>query len=62
MWLKREIEFEIGDTVYLVTDGEQHERLVVRIFFSASHVVYELVCGTATSEHYAIEMTLDKKY
>jgi hypothetical protein len=56
-----ENEFEIGHTVYLRTDDDQKPRLITAVCCRAgSYMTYELSCGTATSWHNALEMSLEK--
>lgn len=52
--------YDIGDTVYLVTDNERLKRMVVGIFISPEGVAFKLACGTGESYHYAFEITKDK--
>lgn len=51
------IEFEIGQTVYLKTDKEQHGRMVTGITLGPNRsVTYCLASGTTASWHYGIEI------
>ncbi len=51
-------EYEIGDTVYLVTDKEQDQRLVFAItVYKSGELLYKIVCGTSSSDHYAFELS-----
>jgi len=55
--VKIELDFDLGDKVYLNTDPE-NERMVVGIILRPGGIaVYILVCGTEESEHFAIEIT-----
>lgn len=55
------IEFRINQTVYLKTDIEQHERIVIGIMLRPDKcVTYSLACGTSDSWHYAIEIDNDR--
>lgn len=60
--IKIELDYDIGDLVYLKTDPEFNERMVVSITLLPNNLAcYSLACGSEeTSEHYAIEI-LDKK-
>lgn len=55
-------KFDLGQTVYLVTDADQSPRIVTRLFIAPEGIVYELCCGTARSEHYDIEMQAEKVF
>lgn len=51
------IDFEIGQTVYLKTDNEQHERMVTGIGLRPNRsVTYCLAFGTTETWHYGIEI------
>lgn len=56
------IEFEIGETVYLITDDEQKERMITHYTVSPHGVTYNLSQGANTSDHYGIEITRGKSY
>lgn len=59
--MKIDNEYYIGDTVYLKTDEEQLERIVIEIKISPGDILlYSLACGEKYTSHYAMEMT-DKK-
>ena len=52
------LDYFIGDTVYLITDSEQLERIVIGINLRPQYAVtYNIVCGTVESWHYAIELS-----
>jgi hypothetical protein len=56
-------QFELGSTVYLKTDMEQHPRQIVAIRVDVSKcLMYLLVSGVETSWHYEIEILTDKDY
>lgn len=56
-----EIEFEIGQVVYLKTDTDQTPRMVTQIAISGSGgLLYRLTCGTNESFHYEIEISAEK--
>ena len=51
------IDFEIGQTVYLKMDNEQHGRMVTGISLRPSRsVTYCLAFGTTETWHYGIEI------
>ena len=50
-------KFEIGDTVYLVTDREQQPRMVFSFVVYRNEVIYRLATGTTTSDHYDFELS-----
>ena len=50
-------KYEIEEFAYLVTDPEQHKRIVTRIIISKCGIVYELCFGAAVSEHYDFEIS-----
>jgi hypothetical protein len=53
--------FEIGQQVYLTTDTEQRVRLVFAIIvYKSGELMYELVCNTIASKHYAFEISETK--
>lgn len=61
--VKIELDFDIGDIVYLKTDPDEPvKRMVVAITLLPGGVaVYCLACGdTEPSEHYAIEIAETK--
>lgn len=52
--------YGIGQTVYLVTDIEQRERMVTGVEFAASGaVLYILSCCLDTSRHYEMEISAE---
>jgi hypothetical protein len=56
-----EIEFEIGQTVYLKTDMEQMPRMVVAIIIGGNNsILYRLASATNETAHYACEITREK--
>lgn len=51
----------IGDTVYLSTDKEQNPRIVIAIIvYMSGELLYKLICGTIESNHYDIEISIEK--
>ena len=57
-----ENKFEIGQTVYLVTDQDQKPRIVRCIRVNMYDLTYELASGDTCSDHYDYEMTDEKQY
>jgi hypothetical protein len=55
------ISFGIGESVYLKTDRDQLEHIVVEIILCPNFLVkYELSCENATSVHYEIEISRER--
>lgn len=55
------LDFQIGQTVYLKTDIEQVGRIVTGISLRPNKsVIYSLSYGTSETNHYPIEMNLDR--
>lgn len=53
-----EVEYEIGDTVYLLTDPEQNRCLVYMIEVGPSRSIsYRVTRGTTISSHYSFELS-----
>jgi len=51
-------KYDIGDMLVLITDPEQHERIVVGYSVYPNNVVlYRLCLGTIESIHYEFELT-----
>lgn len=55
-----DIDFSIGDIVYLRTDTHQEERMIVGICLRPTGVTYCLMCGLTESWHYGMELTTEK--
>lgn len=57
--VKVELDYDIGDMVYLKTDPDRLERIVVSItLLPGSLAIYSLAqSDSEQSEHYAIEIT-----
>lgn len=58
--MRIETTFDIGEIVFLITDEEQLERIVTRIYVNPNGVCYEVSCGVASSTHFEIEMSRSK--
>lgn len=54
---KYETQYKIGDIVYLKTDEEQSARMVTEIRIRENSFIYELSCGTTSTDHCSIEIT-----
>lgn len=50
-------KFEIGETVYLVTDKDQLPNVVFSIEVTQGNLLYKIAHGTTTSEHYDFELS-----
>lgn len=57
-----ENKFNIGETVYLVTDEDQKPRIVTGINVTANGLRYNLVNGITDTYHYELEMSSEKIY
>ena len=55
-----ENKYEIGRTVYLITDVDQRPRLVTAIVVNKYDVFYEVTSGTDVSRHYDFEISEEK--
>ncbi|HEY8687744.1 MAG TPA: hypothetical protein VIM07_00805 [Chitinophagaceae bacterium] len=51
------IEYEIGEIIYLKTDEDQKQRIVFAIVVYRNEFVYRCSCGTVMSDHYDFEMS-----
>lgn len=54
-------KFEIGDTVYLITDEDQLPRIVIEIVIRANDLIYVLAQCDKTSDHHAFEISKEKR-
>lgn len=52
--------FEIGETVYLITDPDQYARLVYCVEVYRNEILYKVVCGSHSDSHYDFELSRDK--
>lgn len=50
-------KYNFGDVLYLVTDKDQHERLVTGILLRPSGIQYELSCGACSSWCWEFEIS-----
>lgn len=55
--MRIETAYDIGEIVFLITDEEQAERIITRVYVNPNGVAYELSCGIASSTHFEMEMT-----
>lgn len=50
--MKITTKYDIGDSVYLVTDSEQYERIIVSISIHPNNLImYSMMCGVEASDH-----------
>lgn len=55
-----ENKFNIGDLVYLKTDNDQSQRMIVSISVRRKDLVYEVSFGSVSSWHYEFEISEEK--
>lgn len=55
-----DVKYNIQEIVYLVTDREQLPRMVYSYVVYKNEVMYRLLTGTITSEHYEFELSSEK--
>jgi len=53
-------KFKIKQTVFLITDIDQHPRIVVGILVRDNSIQYELASGIECTWHYDFEITEEK--
>jgi hypothetical protein len=53
-------EFEIGQTVYLKTDPNQYQRMVVQIVIRAKDILYDIVCAESLYTAHSFELSSEK--
>jgi len=53
-------KFTIGELVYLKTDPEQSPKIVTHIIISCLGITYEISENGSSSNHYDIELTVEK--
>jgi hypothetical protein len=51
------VKHKIEDCVYLITDREQKERIIIGYYVDSCTITYLLRCGTEESTHYDFELT-----
>ena len=56
----KKLKYNIGQLVFLITDEDQKERIIVEILLSNKDAQYKLKCGIEESWHYEIEMINEK--
>lgn len=54
------IEFELGEMVYLKTDGSQRQRMVTGVIMRPGVCLYSLSSGSQESNHYALEICRER--
>lgn len=57
-----ENKYNIGDIVYLRTDGDQCERLITAIQIVPNGLIYRLVKDTVETWHYDFEISFEKNF
>lgn len=50
-------DYTFGDILYLKTDIEQLERILCKVTFYQTGIMYGLACGSVFSEHYDFEVS-----
>ena len=50
-------KFELRQVVYLKTDVDQSPRLVTSIRIDSTGLIYQISCGTQTSDHFDFEIS-----
>lgn len=53
-----ELEFEVGQHVYLKTDEDQKLRIIKSIWLQKSGVQYQLASGTSEAWHFDFEISI----
>ncbi len=53
--------YKIGEVVFLITDPEQHERIVTGFNIRPGRILYELSFCTEITSHYEFEIATTKK-
>lgn len=57
-----ENKFNIGGIVYLKTDADRSERIVVAIQVTAYTALYKVACGFTETLHYDFELSYEKNF
>jgi hypothetical protein len=55
-----DLEFNIGDSVYLKTDEDQKRRIITGLYVTQNEIIYYLTCGTEETKHYDFELSYNK--
>lgn len=56
-----EVEYRLGEFVYLKTDPDQYKRMVTGYYIGMEGtILYEVVLGSDGSKYYAEELSRDK--
>lgn len=50
-------KFNIGDIVYLVTDGDQKQRMITGINVRDAGIIYAISSGTEETNHFECEIS-----
>lgn len=57
-----ENKYNIGEKVFLVTDGNQLERLVTAIQISPNNLLYRLINNTTETWHFEFEISKERSF
>lgn len=49
-------KYGLGDIVYIATDPEQSQRMIVEIIITKGDLMYRVSLGTSVSVHYEFEL------
>jgi hypothetical protein len=53
--------YDFGDILYLKTDDDQKQRIIVGIKPTPTgNIIYTVSCGSISSEHYDFELSVEK--
>ena len=52
-----ENRYNLGQTVYLFTDKDQAEKIIIGILLRPDGIQYQVACGTIYSWHYELELS-----
>ena len=60
MGMTIQTEHDLGAILYLRTDSDQKERMLIQILHGFGGTTYRLVCGTEDSYHYPMEVSTER--
>jgi len=58
--MRIDIKYDLGECVYLKTDSDQLQRMIIQVCIRPDGILYELNCGSSGSFHYEIEFTKER--
>ena len=58
--MRIDTKYDIGQLVFLKTDSEQHQRIIIQITINQLGLQYNLRCGTEDSWHFDFEFTTEQ--